>query len=61
MKKIDLEDDFITNINIILDFYKKEKYFYKNLLLFYTEYKLQKKNLNNISMRKCLLKKDYFY
>ncbi len=60
-KKIDLEDDFITNINIILDFYKKEKnIFYKNLLLFYTEYKLQKEKSEQYINEEMLIKKRSF-
>ena len=62
-KKINLDDNFIENLNIILDFYKKEKnIFYKDLLLFYIEYKLQKeKSENNIDEELFIKKRSFLF
>lgn len=41
-KKINIRDNFLSNLNLILGLYKKEKdIFYKDFLLFFTEYYLQ--------------------
>ncbi len=49
-KKININDDMIFNLNKILNFYKKEKdFFYKDLLLFFSEYYIVKNSLNNLS------------
>ena len=46
-KKINIEDEYIINVNKILNCYKKEKnIFYKEVLLFLTEHYLQFKTKN---------------
>ena len=41
--KINLEDEYLTNLNILLSAFKKEKdIFYKDLIIFFTEYYLKK-------------------
>jgi len=60
-KKINPNDNFIKNINILLNFYKKEKnIFYKDLLLFYIEYKLQKEKSENFIDEEIFIKKRWF-
>ncbi len=60
-KKINPDDNFIKNISILLDFYKKEKnIFYKDLLLFYIEYKLQKEKSENFIDEEIFIKKRSF-
>ena len=68
-KKMNIEDNYISNIKIILNFYKKDKnVFYKFLIIFYTEYYLTKNNkviLNDIKLienRSSVIKNinDYF-
>ena len=66
---MNIEDNYISNIKKILNFYKKDKnVFYKFLIIFYTEYYLTKNNkviLNDIKLnenRSSLIKNinDYF-
>ena len=68
-KKMNIEDNYISNIKKILNFYKKDKnVFYKFLIIFYTEYYLTKNNkviLNDIKLienRSSVIKNinDYF-
>ena len=45
-EKLNIENSLVNNIKIILNLYKKEKdIFYKELLIFVTEYYLQKYKL----------------
>ena len=63
--KINLEDEYLTNLNILLSAFKKEKdIFYKDLILFYTDYYLYKiytpkikDNINLIYYRSVIFKK----
>ena len=69
--KINPDDKFIDNINLILNLYKKEKnILYKDLLIFFTEYYFKTININNnvdkleiIEKRNFLLKNinDFFF
>lgn len=65
-KKINLNDKFINNLNLILNYYKKEKdTIYKDLIIFYIDYYLKDKKINikkNIEKRIFLLKSvnDFF-
>ena len=48
MKKLNTNDEFLTNLKVILSFYKKEKnMIYKDLLLYFTEYHLQRNRNDN--------------
>ncbi len=60
-KKIDITDDFLKNFIKILNHYKKEKNsFFKDLLIFYTDYHLQN-NLSKLSTDSTnLIEKRYF-
>ena len=47
-KKLNTNDEFLTNLKAILSFYKKEKnMIYKDLLLYFTEYHLQRNRNDN--------------
>ena len=52
-KKINIEDDFLSNLDFILNLYKKEKnVIYKDLLLFFIDYYMQKNRSNKIFNKK---------
>tara|TARA_X000001036_G_C20687038_1_gene808026 strand:- start:3357 stop:4289 length:933 start_codon:yes stop_codon:yes gene_type:complete len=52
-KKINIDDDFLSNFNLILNLYKKEKnVIYKDLLLFFIDYYMQKNKSNELFSRK---------
>lgn len=58
-KKINIEDNFVYNLNIILNIYKKEKNpFYQELLIFFTNYFFQKKLINSNLQRNFFEKKN---
>ena len=68
-KKIDITNNFLDNLNIILNLHNKDKNnFYRDLLLFYTEYYLAKNktkmigNLKLIEQRSLIIKdiNDFF-
>ena len=69
-KKINFDEGFSYNINIILDFYKKEKdNFYKDIIFFYVDYyfkknmsKLNNNTLNYLETRSFVIKNinDFF-
>ena len=69
-KKINIDEGFSYNINIILDFYKKEKdNFYKDIIFFYVDYyfkknmsKLNNNTLNYLETRSFVIKNinDFF-
>ena len=51
-KKIDITEDFLENVNKILNLFKKEKnIFYKDLVLFFIEYYMQKNDLMNFQFK----------
>ncbi len=69
-KNIDIENGFMKNLNSILNFYKKDKNpFYKDLLLFYTDYYFEKNkdtmlaDLQLIEKRSFVIKdiNDFFF
>ena len=52
-KKINIEDGFLSNLDFILNLYKKEKnVIYKDLLLFFIDYYMQKNRSNMIFNKK---------
>ena len=54
-KKIDITNNFLDNLNIILNLHNKDKNnFYRDLLLFYTEYYLAKNNTKMIGNLKLI-------
>ncbi len=60
-KKIDINDNFLINLNKILHLYKKEKSsFYKDLSIFLGEYFIQNKKCNNFIDDKNLIKSRSF-
>ena len=61
--KINPDDKFIYNINLILNLYKKEKnVLYKDLLLFFTEYYLKTINIyNNVDKLKTIEKRNFLF
>ena len=61
--KINPDDKFIYNINLILNLYKKEKnILYKDLLLFFTEYYLKTINIyNNVDKLKIIEKRNFLF
>ena len=61
--KINPDDKFIYNINLILNLYKKEKnVLYKDLLLFFTEYYLKTiKIYNNVDKLKIIEKRNFLF
>ena len=59
--KISLDEDFINNFKVILNFYKKEKDpYYKNILTFLFEYYLQKNKISNHKDRSNFVKNRLF-
>ena len=61
VNKINPDDKFIFNINLILNLYKKEKnVIYKDLLLFFTEYYLKTINIYNNNDKLRIIEKRNF-
>ena len=59
-KKIDINEDFLENVNKILNLYKKEKnIFYKDLVLFFIEYYMQKNRYHEFFNLKILKNRTY--
>ncbi len=49
--KIDINDSFLNNLSILINLYKKEKdMFYKDLLVFFTEYYINQIKRENLSI-----------
>ena len=63
LKKINIEENFLINLSLILNFYKKDKdIFYKDLILYLAEYYLQKNKFDRkFNNKKKLIELRYFF
>ena len=63
LKKINIEENFLINLSLILNFYKKDKdIFYKDLILYLAEYYLQKNKFDRkFYNKKRLIELRYFF
>ena len=59
-KKIDINENITTNLDILIKYYKKEKDFiYKDLIIFYIDYCIKEQNIDikkNVEKRSSLIK-----